>query len=161
MSGCSGGVSSQPAAGMQQMDLTKLSLQQLAQLKQHVFQELTILQDSLQTLKIAQTKFVDSGECVEKITPDTKGKEILVPLTGSIYVPGFIADTENVIIDIGTGYYIQKDVVGAKDYFKRKVEFVTEHMEKIQSMGIEKTKIKDAICEVIEEKTSQSAKVNT
>lgn len=143
---------------------------------------MTVLQDSLHTLKIAQTKFVDSGECVEKITPDAKGKEILVPLTGSIYVPGVIADTENVIIDIGTGYYVQKvlisfiiwdlvkmihhfvcsfqDLAGAKDYFKRKVEFVTEHMEKVQAMGMEKTKIKNAICEVIEEKASQAVKAS-
>lgn len=32
----------------------------------------------------------------------------MVPLTGSIYVPGTITDTENVIIDIGTGYYAEK-----------------------------------------------------
>lgn len=57
---------------------------------------------------MAQGKFVESGESVEKITPATKGKTVLVPLTGSMYVPGTIADTDNVIIDIGTGYYAQK-----------------------------------------------------
>lgn len=57
---------------------------------------------------MAQGKFVESGESVEKITPETKGKTILVPLTGSMYVPGTILDTDNVIIDIGTGYYAQK-----------------------------------------------------
>lgn len=67
-----------------------------------------MFQDSLQTLKIAQGKFVESGESVEKMTPQTKGKTVLVPLTGSMYVPGIIADTDNVIIDIGTGYYAQK-----------------------------------------------------
>lgn len=33
-------------------------------------------------------------------------------------------------------------------------------MEKVQSMGMEKTKIKNAICEVIEEKASQAVKAN-
>lgn len=51
---------------------------------------------------------MESGESVEKITPQTKGKTVLVPLTGSMYVPGTIIDTDNVIIDIGTGYYAQK-----------------------------------------------------
>lgn len=51
---------------------------------------------------------MDSGETVEKLTPSTKGKTILVPLTSSMYVSGTIADTDNVIIDIGTGYYAQK-----------------------------------------------------
>ncbi|XP_041968631.1 probable prefoldin subunit 5 [Aricia agestis] len=145
-------VSSAPAPGMQQIDLSKLSIQQLAQLKQQLDQELNVFQDSLQTLKIAQQKFVESGESVEKITPSTKGKTILVPLTGSMYVPGTIADTDNVIIDIGTGYYAQKDIEGAKDYFKRKVQFVTEQMEKIQAMGIEKSKVRDAICMMMEMK---------
>ncbi|XP_075223730.1 putative prefoldin subunit 5 isoform X2 [Lycorma delicatula] len=70
----------------------------------------------------------------------------MVPLTGSMYVPGTIADSENVIIDVGTGYYLQKDIDGAKDYFKRKVTFVTEQMEKIQAVGMEKSKIREETC---------------
>lgn len=40
------------------------------------------------------------GKCV--------GKPILVPLTTSLYVPGKLADTENVIVDVGTGFYVEK-----------------------------------------------------
>jgi len=36
------------------------------------------------------------------------GKPILVPLTTSLYVPGTLADSENVIVDIGTGFYVEK-----------------------------------------------------
>lgn len=36
------------------------------------------------------------------------GKEVLVPLTSSLYVPGRLADTEMVVVDIGTGYYVRK-----------------------------------------------------
>ncbi|XP_013139645.1 PREDICTED: prefoldin subunit 5 [Papilio polytes] len=150
-------VSMAPAPGMQQIDLSKLNLHQLAQLKQQVDHDLQVFQESLQALKIAQGKFVDSGETVEKLTPSTKGKTILVPLTSSMYVSGTIADTDNVIIDIGTGYYAQKDIDGAKDYFKRKVQFVTEQMEKIQVLGIEKTKVKDAICMMMEMKMQAQA----
>jgi prefoldin subunit 5 len=35
-------------------------------------------------------------------------KQILVPLTTSLYVPGVLADTENVIVDAGTGFYVEK-----------------------------------------------------
>ncbi|KAJ4450338.1 hypothetical protein ANN_01758 [Periplaneta americana] len=88
-------------------------------------EELGVFQDSLQTLKMAQTKFQDSGESLEKVTPDSEGKTIMVPLTGS-------------------------DVEGAKEYFKRKVNFVTEQMEKIQQMGLEKSKIREAVMDVME-----------
>lgn len=33
---------------------------------------------------------------------------MLVPLTGSLYVPGKLCDVENVMVDVGTGYYVQK-----------------------------------------------------
>ena len=31
-----------------------------------------------------------------------------MPLTSSLYVPGTLADTENVIVDVGTGFYVEK-----------------------------------------------------
>jgi len=35
-------------------------------------------------------------------------KEILVPLTNSLYVRGNMADPSKVLVDIGTGFYIEK-----------------------------------------------------
>ncbi|KAK2581479.1 hypothetical protein KPH14_005145 [Odynerus spinipes] len=137
---------------MQQIDISNLNLQQLMQLKQQIDQELTVFQDSLHTLKLAQSKFQESGSCLDKVTPEVEGKEILVPLTGSMYVTGKLADTNNVLVDIGTGYYAQKNVDDAKDYFKRRVECVTEQMEKIQHIGLEKSKIRDATMSIIEMK---------
>lgn len=31
-----------------------------------------------------------------------------MPLTNSLYVPGKLSDPEHVIVDVGTGYYVQK-----------------------------------------------------
>jgi hypothetical protein len=33
---------------------------------------------------------------------------VLVPLTNSLYVPGKLLDTEHVLVDVGTGYYVKK-----------------------------------------------------
>lgn len=50
-----------------------------------------------------------------------------------------------------------QDIEGAKDYFKRKVQFVTEQMEKIQMIGMEKSKIREAICMMMEMKLQAQA----
>ena len=50
-----------------------------------------------------------------------------------------------------------QDIEGAKDYFKRKVQFVTEQMEKIQVLGIEKSKARDAIMMMMEMKAQAQA----
>ena len=55
------------------INLAELSLQQLAQVKHQLDQELTVFQDSLQTLKVAQNKYQESGSCLEKVKPETKG----------------------------------------------------------------------------------------
>jgi prefoldin alpha subunit len=41
-------------------------------------------------------------------TEPLAGKPLLVPLTTSLYVPGTLADSEKVIVDVGTGYYVEK-----------------------------------------------------
>jgi hypothetical protein len=45
---------------------------------------------------------------LQTLKPDNKDKEILLPLSESLYVPGKMANTERVLVDIGTGYYIEK-----------------------------------------------------
>ena len=91
---------------MQKVDLTTLTLPQLSQLKQQLeqvgkkilmtwklanfnhyicfVQDLNLYQESLQTLKIAQTKFQESAESAEKLETTPDGADILVPLTGSV-----------------------------------------------------------------------------
>lgn len=66
-----------------------------------------------------------------------------------MYVPGKMADTGSVLVDIGTGYFVEKNIEDAKDYFKRRVIYVTEQMEKIQLLGLEKSKIRAATMDVI------------
>lgn len=76
----------------------------------------------------------------------------MVPLTGSMYVPGKLADTEKVLIDIGTGYFAEVTIPHAKEYFKRRIAYVTEQMEKIQVIGQEKNRIREATMDVMEMK---------
>lgn len=148
-------ISSSEQKGMQQIDLSSLNIPQLSSLKQQLDQELNLFQESLASLKVAQSKFQNSGETLEKINTEIEGDSILVPLTGSMYVPGKLYDTDKLIIDIGTRYYVEKDNKAAKDYFQRKVKFVTEQMEKIQYLGLEKSKIRDTIVELLELKLAQ------
>ncbi|KAG5460548.1 MAG: Prefoldin subunit-domain-containing protein [Olpidium bornovanus] len=59
-------------------------------------------------------------------------REILVPLTSSLYVPGKVGDVEKVIVDIGTGYYVEKPISDAVKFYGEKVSFVNERLEELQ-----------------------------
>lgn len=107
------------------------------------------------TLKMAKGKYGASKEAIEQFKDNWSEKSCLIPLTGSMYVSGKIQDVNSVIVDIGTGYYVEEDRESAKDYFKRKVEFVSEQIEKIEILGYEKSQIRDAICDVMAIKIQQ------
>jgi len=53
-------------------------------------QELAFMQESLQNLKMAQQKFQESSDCMDRVKPESENKEILVPLTGSVSFYGII-----------------------------------------------------------------------
>lgn len=35
------------------------------------------------------------------------GKPALIPLTGSLFVPATLASVDKVLVDVGTGYYVE------------------------------------------------------
>lgn len=76
----------------------------------------------------------------------------MVPLTGSMYVAGQMGETQTVLVDIGTGYFVEKNIEEAKTYFQNRVTYVSQQMQSIQQMGIEKSKIREATVEVMEMK---------
>lgn len=112
------------------VDLASLSTQQLSQVKKQLDDELEHLSSSFSQLRNAQAKF---RECLKAMAAGVSPKldrmlsgrssresstvltyvyesekRILVPLTTSLYVPGVLADMENVIVDAGTGFYVEK-----------------------------------------------------
>lgn len=138
--------------GMQAVDLTKLNLMQLTQFKNGLDSDLQFYKESLQNLKMAQAKYQESGDSLSCMTPASEGKDVLVPLTGSMYVPGVLSQPDRVVVDIGTGYYVEKDTSEAAEYFQRKVKFVTDNMDRVQAIGNEKAKIRELVMDVMQEK---------
>lgn len=45
-------------------------------------------------------------------------------MTQSMYVPGTLAASDRVLVDVGTGYYVEKSVPEAESFFQRKVRVV-------------------------------------
>ena len=65
------------------------------------------------------------------VRPD---KPILVPLTSSLYVPGTVADTEHVIVDIGTGFYVEKTTADAQKFYEGKVEELGKNIKDLENI---------------------------
>ncbi|XP_012680294.1 prefoldin subunit 5 [Clupea harengus] len=140
---------------MTAVNLTELALPQLEGLKNQLEQETEFLTSSIAQLKVVQTKYVEAKDSLSVLNKNNKGKELLVPLTSSMYVPGTLNDVDNVLVDVGTGYYVEKNVDDTKDFFKRKIDFLTKQIEKIQPALQEKHSMKQAVVEVMSMKLQQ------
>ncbi|XP_018411714.1 PREDICTED: prefoldin subunit 5 [Nanorana parkeri] len=139
----------------QTVNITELSLPQLEGLKSQLDQEIEFLSSSIAQLKVVQTKFVEAKESLNVLNKSNEGKQMLVPLTSSMYVPGTLSNVSNVLVDVGTGYYVEKTAEDAKDFFKRKIDFLTKQIEKIQPALQEKHGMKQAVIEMMSIKIQQ------
>jgi prefoldin alpha subunit len=131
------------------IDITKLPMQQLDSLKTQLSEEVNILQNSLQRLKMVQQSFQTSENTIETLKTNRENDTILVPLTSSLYVPGSLKSCDRVMIDVGTGYYVTKSLDEAKKHFDKKVVFLTKQIEQIQPILQQKAYARDEVVELI------------
>ncbi|BGP21276.1 subunit of tubulin prefoldin [Rhodotorula toruloides] len=114
------------------VSLQDLSLEQIGQVRTQLEQELKHLTAAFGDLKAAQSKFMACMESLDSIKPDKKDKKVLIPLTGSLYVTGRIADPDNVLVDIGTGYFVEKETKQAKALYNSKVLALKSNLATLQ-----------------------------
>ncbi|GAA5981070.1 hypothetical protein JCM10908_003973 [Rhodotorula pacifica] len=114
------------------VSLEDLSLEQISQVRTQLEQELKHLTAAFGDLKQAQSKFMACMESLDSIKPANKEKKVLIPLTSSLYVPGRIKDTENVLVDIGTGYFVEKETKQAKTLYNSKILALKSNLATLQ-----------------------------
>lgn len=146
------------------VSLDKLEPQQLMAFKQTTQQELMHLQSSYDALLLAQSKYKDCISSVNMIEKNKNGtsngienekKDMLIPLTSSLYVHGAnIVDKFK--IDIGTGYFVEKDGKESVAFFTKRIEKLTSDSLKLKQLITDKLSLLQGIDTVIRSKIAQS-----
>ncbi|CAM9355176.1 unnamed protein product [Discosporangium mesarthrocarpum] len=143
-----------PAEG-REVNLSVLSFEQLNQMKTQHEEEVQTLTSNFIKLRDAQARFQESISAVETMGPGAEGKEILVPLTQSLYAPGKVVEANKMMVDIGTGYFVEKDQTQTKEFLQRKVEIVATNMGSVRDAIDMKRKNLDTIVMVMRQKIAQ------
>ncbi|KAH6901470.1 prefoldin subunit 5, partial [Coprinopsis sp. MPI-PUGE-AT-0042] len=138
----------------QVINIGDLDISQLGEIRKQLEEELNHLTSSFAKLKQAQSKFKSCVQNVQDVKPENSGKTILVPLTNSLYVPGKLVDTENVIVDVGTGYFVKKTRLQAQKYYKEKIDYLQTNLEKLEDTIGRKRENMSMIVNVIQQKVS-------
>jgi prefoldin alpha subunit len=137
------------------IDLMTLPPQQLVQLKEQLEQQIEQFSSNFQDLQMAISGFHSSGMAIEDLSKQKEGKEILVPLTSSLYVSGTLGDPNRVMVDIGTGYYVEKSADGGADYCKRKVQLLSDNLQSLAELISQKRQQVQQVARVIQMKMQQ------
>jgi prefoldin alpha subunit len=127
-----------------------LSMAQVEQVRSQLQSEIEMLQSSIQRLQFAQEGFGESMLAVSRLPINNQDNSLLVPLSSSMYVPGRLSDPEHVLVDIGTGYFIEMRPKKAQDYFKRKHDYIQIEIDKLQKVLYDKLLTRQQINSIIQ-----------
>lgn len=123
------------------VDATDLSPAQLNDVRQQIEEELKLLTTSYGRLVEAQGKFRSCIASCEYLQSQAQAAAkagngqtptSLIPLTSSLYVPGQIKSPDRVLVDIGTGYFVDKSVSDAIKLYQDKIKFLNDQIRSLQ-----------------------------
>ncbi|CAL8462814.1 g2347 [Coccomyxa elongata] len=147
-----------PPKERQAIDLNTLDAQQLSSIREQLEEEVQSFVRSSVALQKAAGEFGSSGRAIESLSEQKEGQPLLLPLTSSLYVAGTLASTDNVLVDIGTGYYMEKSTEEGIDYCKRKVMYLKEKLDQIGAAIKDKQRVLAEVNGALGRKMQQTQK---
>lgn len=138
-------------------EMERMSVEQLKAVKEQTDLEVNLLQDSLSNIRTATSRLDLASTALHDLSLRPQGKKMLVPLTASLYVPGTLDESNNVLVDVGTGYFIEKTMLEGKDYCERKINLLKSNYDQLFEVAAKKKSIADEAGMILQAKLKQSA----
>ncbi|KAK9663833.1 hypothetical protein RND81_14G001500 [Saponaria officinalis] len=119
------------AAEMRAAEMEKMSVDQLKMVEEQCDGEVKLLQDGINNIRTALSRLDIASTSLHQLSLRPQGKKMLVPLTASLYAPATLDDSHNLLVDIGTGYFVQKTMSEGKDYVLRKINLLKSNYDQL------------------------------
>jgi prefoldin alpha subunit len=141
-----------PKQNNQQMQLQHLSMEQLKQLKDQLDGDIQSLSRGWESLRGGKGRYNDSKQYLDMYKTYEDGQEVFVPLSSSLYVGGSLTGKKEVLVDVGTGYFIEQSVERAQSFFTKRSVHLTEAMDNISEALTAKKKQQNQVMEIMQAK---------
>ena len=122
---------------VKEIPIEKLSIDQLNYVGQQIEKDIKSYSQYYSSLRAVNNKYLDNKEYI-KLLKEYKDKEILVPMTSSLYIPGKCSDVKKVTIEIGANFFVETTVEKAEKFCDRKIENLKVNMDSIDKIIQEK-----------------------
>lgn len=140
----------------------QLPMEQLEGLKKQLDSDIQSLGAAYDGLYMGRTRFLDNAETVEqykalteemKSNPETK-QEMMVCMTSSLFVRGYIVPKPTVLVDVGTGYYLEQPMDQAKKYFQSRAAQIKDGLDNIERTIVVKQKQQNQVVDALQQKAA-------
>lgn len=138
-------------AKVKEVPLEKLTIDQLDYVGKQIEQEISNYSQYYSSLRIANNKFLDNKDYIKDLR-NYQDREILVPMTSSLYIPGKCSDVKKLTIEIGGNFYVETTIDKADKFCDRKLESIKKNMDKIDEMIKNKNEQLNAVNQQLIEK---------
>ncbi|KAH6703359.1 prefoldin [Verticillium dahliae] len=143
--------------GGETVNLSTLDVQQLGQVKKQIEEELEHLTQSFAQLHAVQGKFKECQRIVKTRPGSIEGeRSVLVPLTNSLYVRGELSDPGRVVVDVGTGFYVEKVYItessAAELFYNAKLKQLAQNIQDLEVIVQRKTANVRSVEDVLRQK---------
>ena len=136
---------------IKEVPLEKLSIDQLNYVGKQIEQEISNYSSYHSSLKIAHNKFLDNKEYIKDLKT-YQDKEILVPMTNSLYIPRKCCDVKRVTVEIGANFFVETTIDKADKFCDRKLESIKKNLDKIDDLIKKKNEQMNAVNQHLIEK---------
>ena len=143
------------ASEARQVPVNQLTVDQLMTLKSQLEGDLQKLTASIQLTNETVAKSQAAKDALTQFASKQSGKEMLVPITESMYVPGIIQDNKRPIIELGTGYFAETSVENATAFFSRRIGRLNKQQDSLRNSFKDKQNQYQLIVQVINQKLQQ------
>lgn len=139
----------------------QLPMEQLEGLKKQLDSDIQSLGAAYDGLFMGRNRFLDNAETVEQYRQLTEESlqsgekpEIMVCMTSSLFVRGYAVPKKSVIVDVGTGYYLEQPMEQAKKYFHSRAAQIKEGLDNIEKTIVVKQKQQNQVVDALQQKAA-------
>ena len=118
---------------VKEVPIEKLTVDQLNYVGQQIEKEIKNYSQYYSSLRAVNNKYLDNKEYIKQLK-EYKDKEILVPMTSSLYIPGKCSDIKKLTIEIGANFFVETTVEKAEKFCDRKIENLKKNMTEIDKI---------------------------
>ena len=120
----------------QGINIDTMSLDQLNSVKQQQESRLEQLTAQYHQLRAVSARLTTARTSLDEIPVNggnADGREIMIPLTESLYAPGKIVDPNKVLVELGAGFFVEKSAKDAVKVLERKVKIIDANSENVMA----------------------------